>query len=118
MNPLSFDDIINIDFKNKFLLIAANNKPHVNIWELNNIDASDDVPIDIKETYVISHDDDDDDDADGDATDILDCILGITEKSLILLSSNPYQLVIYNFEGVLLQKIDLKIDAILSRKPD
>lgn len=116
--PLSFDDIINIDFKNKFLLIAANNKPHVNIWELNNIDASDDVPIDIKETYVISHDDDDDDDdADGDATDILDCILGITEKSLILLSSNPYQLVIYNFEGVLLQKIDLKIDAILSRKP-
>ncbi|CAI4049405.1 hypothetical protein SUVZ_13G1680 [Saccharomyces uvarum] len=117
--PLSFDDIINIDFKNNFLLIAASNKPHVNIWELNNIDAIGDIPIDIKETYVIVHDDDDDDDdgdEDGDATNILDCILGITEKSLILLSSNPYQLVIYNFEGVLLQKINLKLDAIFSRK--
>lgn len=115
--PLSFGDVINIDFKSKFLLIAANSKPHVHIWELNNIDAIGDVPIDIKETYVIRHDDDDDEDGDGDTTNILDCILGITEKSLILLSSNPYQLVIYNFEGVLLQKIDLKIDAILSCKP-
>lgn len=44
--------------------------------------------------------------------------MGITEKSLILLSSNPYQLTIYDFEGKLLQKIDLKIDTILSGKPE
>ena len=114
--PFSSSDIINIDFKNKWLLIASKNKSQIRIWELDNIEAPEDVPINIKETYEITHDNDDDDS--NDSTNILDCILGITEKSLILLSSNPYQLTIYDFEGKLLQKIDLKIDTILSGKPE
>lgn len=112
----SSSDIINIDFKNKWLLIAGKNKLQIKIWELDNIEATEDVPINIKETYDIIHDNDNG--GSNDSTDILDCILGITEKSLILLSSNPYQLTIYDFEGKLLQKIDLKIDTILSGKPD
>ncbi|CAI4048006.1 hypothetical protein SKDZ_13G1610 [Saccharomyces kudriavzevii ZP591] len=112
----SYDNIINIDFKNKWLLIAARNKPQIKIWELDNIDIAGNVPITIKKTYVITHDINDSDEVN--TTDILDCILGITEKSLILLSSNPYQLIMYDFEGKLLQNIDLNIDTVLSGKPD
>ncbi|CCF55663.1 hypothetical protein KAFR_0A02250 [Kazachstania africana CBS 2517] len=100
-----FDDVLfnpekirHIDFKHKWLLLT--NKNDIHIWELNIPKIS--CPFDtiVENKYDIQP-----------SKGLLDCILGITEKSLIVLTSNLLELEVYNFEGEILQTIELGKDV-------
>ncbi|SCV05684.1 LANO_0H12904g1_1 [Lachancea nothofagi CBS 11611] len=90
-SAVSFPDIQSVDFKNKWLVLTCNNVIH--IWEV----IVDSKSIDIGSKHKLE-----------DSGRILDSILGMTEKSLIVLKREPYKLVIYSFQGELLQSISLQ----------
>lgn len=88
---LKFDDILNIDFKNKWLVLTKIDKVH--IWEV--LRTKNNLKIGSKYTVQAT-------------SKIADSILGMTEKSLIVFYEDFCELVIYNFQGEVLQKVSLK----------
>lgn len=82
-----------VDFKNKWLILTFVNE--IRVWEIK-IDDSSIVKVN---EFVISV-----------PNKILNCLLGLTEKSLIILNGSSKQNVkisIFDFQGSLLQQIDL-----------
>ncbi|CCD23176.1 Far8p NDAI_0B01420 [Naumovozyma dairenensis CBS 421] len=101
----SIDNIESIDFKNNRLLIGTNNR--VYIWELKI--STKEYNLEIINSYVIQIDT---------SKSILSAILGMTEKSLIILTSSPYEMIIYSFQGKLLQSIKLSENGSLTRRSE
>ncbi|EDO14414.1 hypothetical protein Kpol_197p2 [Vanderwaltozyma polyspora DSM 70294] len=98
-----------VDFKNNWLLLTTNEKIH--IWKilLPQEDKKNEITIETKQQI----------DKESENRTILSASYGITEKSIVVFYNNPFELIIYNFQGTILQKIDLSnsID-ITSVKPD
>ena len=92
---LEFDDITKVDFKNKWLLLRTGDDIHV----LEFSDMKEPHMMSLAKNYTVH------------ATKVMDVLLGITEMSLIVLSNNPLNLVIYDFEGEILQRIPLDKDV-------
>lgn len=90
-NDFTFQDIQDVDFKNKWLVFSCSNS--IYIRELV-ITAKE---IKIEKKYVVKT-----------ACAVSDVILGITEKSLIVFYGDSYDIVIYNFQGEKLQVVKLK----------
>ncbi|SMN21762.1 similar to Saccharomyces cerevisiae YMR029C FAR8 Protein involved in recovery from cell cycle arrest in response to pheromone, in a Far1p-independent pathway [Maudiozyma saulgeensis] len=90
-NEIVYGKIKTVDFKNKWLLMTI--EDHVQILELE--DMKDPHMMSIKTSYIIN------------SNNILDVLLGITEMSFIVLAKNPLALVIYDFDGEILQSIKL-----------
>ncbi|SCV03656.1 LAME_0H12178g1_1 [Lachancea meyersii CBS 8951] len=86
-----FADIRSVDFKNKWLVLTTSDAVH--IWELSITADS----IKIVNTNRLEN-----------LGPLLDSILGMTEKSLIIFKQEPFELVIYTFQGESLQKISLQ----------
>ncbi|AET39596.1 Far8p Ecym_4563 [Eremothecium cymbalariae DBVPG len=88
-----FENIDMIDFKNKWLVLKLGGK--ILIWKINI--ASEEDSIKMASNYEIWLD----------AEDPTFFILGLTEESLIVLYLDPCHLAIYNFQGKILQQLDL-----------
>ncbi|KAG0674021.1 hypothetical protein C6P43_000866 [Kluyveromyces marxianus] len=86
-------DLQSVDFKNGWLILTFVNE--IKVWEIKVGEAS----IDKLNEYIISV-----------PNKILNCLLGLTEKSLIILngdSKHNVKVSIFEFQGSLLQQIDL-----------
>ncbi|SCU94481.1 LADA_0G08790g1_1 [Lachancea dasiensis] len=90
-SDVNFSSIQSVDLKNSWLIMTSNDTIH--IWEV----LIDSKSIKIGEKYSIA-----------DPARILDSILGMTEKSLIVFKREPYEIVIYTFQGERLQKVRLQ----------
>ncbi|GMM58167.1 Far8 protein [Maudiozyma humilis] len=88
---LSFDDIIKVDFKNKWLLLQSGDNVHI----LEFSDMKEPHMMTLANSYTVS------------SSRVMDVLLGITEMSLIVLTASPLSLVIYDFEGEVLQRVAL-----------
>lgn len=89
---LKLSDVKAHDFKNNLLLLATPEK--IYLIELSISPSSQNISKGKNYTIDVNKN-------------ILDAKFGITEKSLIVFYSEPYELVIYDFQGKVLQKIDL-----------
>ena len=90
-NVIVYDDIKIVDFKNKWLLLSV--KDQINVIELQ--DLKDPHMMSIKNSYIVH------------SQNVMDVLLGITEMSFIVLSKNSLSLIIYDFDGEVLQSIKL-----------
>lgn len=86
-----YDEIKVVDFKNKWLLLSIKDK--INVIELQ--DLKDPHMMSIKKSYIVH------------SQNVMDILLGITEMSFIVLAKNPLSLIIYDFDGEILQSIKL-----------
>lgn len=90
----SFSEIISIDYKNNWLVLT-----YPDIIKICEVIVSEKC-IEVGKTFALES-----------SGRIQDSILGMTEKSLIVFKQHPYELVIYSFQGDVLQTINLQ-DAI------
>lgn len=92
---IDYNDILYVDFKNKWLLFAT--KDNVVIIEVVITRSSTPSKLAINKKHVVET-----------YKNLLDAVLGMTEKSFITICGPPYELVIYNFQGEVLQTISLE----------
>lgn len=92
---IEYKDIIHIDFKNKWLLFAT--KENVVIIEVVIMRSSVPSKLAINKKHMVET-----------YKNLLDIVLGMTEKSFITICGPPYELVIYNFQGEILQTISIE----------
>ncbi|KAL3230530.1 Factor arrest protein 8 [Nakaseomyces bracarensis] len=92
---IDYRDIIHVDFKNKWLLFAT--KENVVIIEVVIMRSSVPSKLAINKKHMVET-----------YKNILDIVLGMTEKSFITICGPPYELVIYNFQGEILQTISIE----------
>lgn len=92
---LNFNDIISTDYKNKWLLLTTRTGVHVIEWDWNDEGDEDGEDIFVINKYNIP------------VQRCLNSILGITEKSFMVIVNNPFKLIIYNFNGEILQTVNM-----------
>lgn len=92
---LDFDDIISTDYKNKCLLLTTSNGVHVIEWDYNDEDDEDGEDIFVINKHYVA------------VQRCLNSILGITEKSFMVIVNNPFKLIIHNFAGAILQTVNM-----------
>lgn len=92
---LDFNDIISTDYTNKCLLLTTSNGVHVIEWDYNDEDDEDGEDIFVINKHYTP------------VQRCLNSILGITEKSFMVIVNNPFKLIIYNFNGTILQTVNM-----------
>lgn len=94
---LNFEDIISTNLKNKWLILTTHTGVHIVEWEWGDQEKeySHHSNIFIKNKYYIH------------ISNCMASVLGITEKSFIVIINNPLKLIIYNFNGEILQTVNI-----------
>lgn len=92
---INYEDIIRVDFKNKWLLFAT--KENVVIIEVVITKSSSPSHLSINKKHIVET-----------YKSIVDVVLGMTEKSFITICGPPYELNIYNFQGEILHTVSLE----------
>lgn len=94
---LNFEDIISTNLKNKWLILTTHTGVHIVEWEWGDQEKeySHHSNIFIKNKYYIH------------ISNCMASVLGITEKSFIVIINNPLKLIIYNCNGEILQTVNI-----------
>lgn len=94
---LNFEDIISTNLKNNWLILTTHTGVNIVEWDWGDQEKKNgsDSSISVKNKYYIH------------VSNCMASVLGITEKSFIVITNNPLKLLIYNFNGEILQTVNI-----------